>query len=125
VFTFIAVWHDIQLRLLMWGWLITVFLLPEIIAGLLFPAKKFAGRPTLYRFLCGAGAVVEILLLMVANMVGFALGVDGLKGLVNGIVGSWAGLAFFWTACAALFVGVQVMFEIREAERRRGISMKC
>ena len=35
------------------------------------------------------------------------------------------GLAFFSTACAALFVGVQVMFEHREDELRRGVNMKC
>lgn len=125
VFTFIAIWHDIQLRLLMWGWLVTIFVLPEIVASYVFPARKFTQHPNLYRYLCGAGAVVEILLLMLANLVGFALGVDGLKGLVSGIMGSWQGLAFFWTACGALFVGVQVMFEVREAEARRGVRMKC
>ena len=26
---------------------------------------------------------------------------------------------------ASLFVGVQVMFEIREDERRRGINLRC
>ena len=31
VFTFVAVWHDIELRLLIWGWLIALFILPEII----------------------------------------------------------------------------------------------
>lgn len=35
------------------------------------------------------------------------------------------GLAFFFTACAALFVGTQVMFEHREDELRQGINMKC
>jgi D-alanyl-lipoteichoic acid acyltransferase DltB (MBOAT superfamily) len=125
VFTFIAIWHDIQLRLLMWGWLVTVFVMPEIIAGMVFPARKWKDYPNAYRMLCGLGAVVEILLLMIANMVGFALGVDGIQGLVSGIMGSWSGLVFFWTACGALFVGVQVMFELRESEKRRGINMKC
>lgn len=64
-------------------------------------------------------------MLMTANLVGFALGLDGLKGLINGIVSSWSGQVFFWTSCAALFVGTQVMFEWRENEKRRGIKMKC
>lgn len=125
VFTFIAIWHDIQLRLLMWGWLVTLFVLPEIIAGYIFPARKWKDRPNQYRWLCGVGAVGEILMLMTANLVGFALGLDGLDGLVKGIVGSWEGQLFFWVACGALFTGVQVMFEYREAEKRRGIKMKC
>jgi D-alanyl-lipoteichoic acid acyltransferase DltB (MBOAT superfamily) len=125
VFSFIAVWHDIQLRLLMWGWLVTLFVLPEIVAGYVFPARKWRDRPDLYRWLCGVGAVGEILMLMAANLVGFALGVDGLKNLVQGIVGNWSGWAFLMTACGALFTGVQFMFEWREGEKRRGIKMKC
>jgi D-alanyl-lipoteichoic acid acyltransferase DltB (MBOAT superfamily) len=125
VFSFIAIWHDIQLRLLMWGWLVTIFVLPEFVAGILFPAKKWKDRPTAYRYLCGLGAVAEILMLMVANLVGFALGLDGLGGLAHGIAASWSGWAFFAVACGALFVGVQVMFEWREGEKRKEIRMRC
>jgi D-alanyl-lipoteichoic acid acyltransferase DltB (MBOAT superfamily) len=125
VFTFIAIWHDIQLRLLMWGWLITIFVVPEIVASAIFPAKKYKNHQDVYRYICGVGAVVEVLMLMIANLVGFALGIDGLKGLVSGIMASWGGLLFFWTACGALFCGVQVMFEVRESEKRKGIKMKC
>lgn len=125
VFTFIAIWHDIQLRLLMWGWLVTLFVLPEIIASYLFPARKWKDSPDAYRWLCGVGAVGEILMLMTANLVGFALGLDGLSALLQGIFGSWGGWLFLGTSCVALFTGVQVMFEWREDEKRRGIKMKC
>ena len=125
VFTFVALWHDIQLRLLMWGWLVTLFVLPEVLATLAFPAKKWKNRPNAYRVLCGIGAVGNILMMMAANLVGFAVGLDGLEGLVKGIVGSYSGLVFLVAACSALFVGVQVMFEVREEELRHGIKMKC
>jgi D-alanyl-lipoteichoic acid acyltransferase DltB (MBOAT superfamily) len=124
VFTFVAVWHDLNLRLLVWGWLITLFVLPEIIATLLFPAKNYKNRPNTYRWLCGLGAVFNILMMMVANLVGFAVGIDGLKGLVTGIVGDLGGRIFFIGACATLFVGSQVMFEWRESEKRRGVDLK-
>ncbi|PWY70954.1 MBOAT-domain-containing protein [Aspergillus heteromorphus CBS 117.55] len=124
VFTFVALWHDINLRLLMWGWLITLFVLPEVIGSLLFPASKWRSRPTAYRFICGVGAVGNVLMMMIANLVGFALGVDGLKGLLAGMLGSWAGIVYLISACCALFVGVQVMFEIREEEARAGINLK-
>ena len=61
--------------------------------------------------------------MMTANLVGFALGVDGLKGFMAGILGSWKGVGFMLGACGALFVGIQVMFEIREAEQRKGIKL--
>jgi protein-cysteine N-palmitoyltransferase HHAT len=125
VFTFVALWHDINATLLYWSWLITLFILPEALLTFGFPARNFTTRPTLYRVLCGVGAVFNILMMMAANLVGFAVGLDGLQQLVGGIVGSWWGLGFLGIACGALFVGVQVMFEIREDEARQGIRMKC
>lgn len=38
---------------------------------------------------------------------------------------SFIGLIFLAAACAALFVGVQIMFETREQELRQGIGLKC
>ncbi|AEO54054.1 hypothetical protein MYCTH_2296135 [Thermothelomyces thermophilus ATCC 42464] len=125
VFTFVALWHDIKLNLLIWGWLVVVFFLPEIAAGVLFPPKKWESRPTAYRMLCCVGAVGNVLMMMAANLVGFAVGLDGLESIVKGIFRDYSGLAFLITACAALFVGIQVMFEIRQSEYRRGINLKC
>ena len=126
VFTFVALWHDISLRLIYWSWLIVLFVLPEIICSkVLFPARAYKDRPELYRVISGMGAVCTVLMMMAANLVGFAVGLDGLVGLVRGITSGWQGWAFLASACGTLFVGVQVMFEIREDERRRGIVMSC
>ena len=91
IFTFVAMWHDIQLRLLVWGWLIALFVLPETLATSLFPKRKWENHKETYRFMCGIGAVGNILMMMSANLVGFAVGLDGLKGLVQGIAGSYSG----------------------------------
>jgi D-alanyl-lipoteichoic acid acyltransferase DltB (MBOAT superfamily) len=40
VFTFVAFWHDISLKLLAWGWLVTLFILPEVLARMAMPPKK-------------------------------------------------------------------------------------
>jgi D-alanyl-lipoteichoic acid acyltransferase DltB (MBOAT superfamily) len=125
VFTFVALWHDINLRLLMWGWLVTLFVLPEALAGMVFPAKRWRSRPTTYRVLSGIGSVANVLMMMIANLVGFALGLDGLKDLLSSLTGSYSGVAYMILCCVVLFVGVQVMFEIREDELRMGINLKC
>lgn len=125
VFTFVALWHDINLQLLMWGWLVTLFFVPEIVGNMLFPAHKWQTRPNLYRLLSGLGAVGNIIMMMAANLVGFAVGVDGLRGLLEGILGSYAGLVFIGCAFVSLFVAVQVMYEIRDEELRAGINLKC
>ncbi|KAF7732825.1 glycerol transporter [Apophysomyces ossiformis] len=105
VFTFVALWHDIELKLLAWGWLICFFLLPELIASRVFTYKKYGQQPY-YRFICGIGAVANILLMMTANLVGFCVGLDGMKNMLSQIIGT--------------VDGVQIMFEIRETEKRRG-----
>ncbi|KAJ6151954.1 hypothetical protein N7497_006273 [Penicillium chrysogenum] len=125
VFTFVALWHDINLRLLMWGWLVTLFVLPEVLGGMLFPAHRWRSRPNTYRVICGIGSVGNVLMMMIANLVGFALGLDGLKDLLAGLTGSYSGLAYMVSCCVVLFVGVQVMFEVREDELRAGIDLKC
>jgi len=124
VFTFVALWHDINLQLLLWGWLIVFFVLPEVLATIAFPRSKWKNQPTAYRVICGVGAVFNIMMMMAANLVGFAVGLDGLKGLVNGMLSSAAGMLYTVCACGALFVGVQVMFEHREEEKRKGIFLK-
>ncbi|KAE8450609.1 hypothetical protein EG329_005953 [Mollisiaceae sp. DMI_Dod_QoI] len=125
VFTFVALWHDISLNLLIWGWLIVLFMMPEVIAGMLFPRKKWENHLTAYRVLCGVGVVGNLMMMMMANLVGFAVGVDGLKSIIHGIFKDYSGLVFLITASSALFVGIQVMFEVREAEMRKGIFLKC
>ncbi|GAB1311011.1 glycerol transporter [Madurella fahalii] len=125
VFTFVALWHDIKLNLLIWGWLVVVFFLPEIAAGYIFPRRKWEGRPTAYRMLCCVGGVGNVLMMISANLVGFAVGLDGLESIVRGIFRDYSGLVFLVTACSALFVGIQVMFEIRQTELRRGVNLKC
>ena len=91
VFTFVALWHDINLRLLVWGWLVVLFILPEILATLAFPRRKWESSPTAYRLICGVGAVGNIIMMMAANLVGFVVGLDGLEGLLKGILGSYSG----------------------------------
>lgn len=124
-FTFVALWHDIQLKLLIWGWLIVLFMLPELAARVLFPAHKWTHLPTTYRMVNCAGAVGNILMMMMANLVGFAVGLDGLQGIIDGILKDFWGFTFLLIACSALFFATQIMFEWRESELRRGIWLKC
>ncbi|CAG8486600.1 11199_t:CDS:10 [Ambispora leptoticha] len=113
VFTFVALWHDISLRLLAWSWLIWLFILPESFAQKIFLIKKWDKTPY-YRHICAAGGVFNILMMMIANLVGFSVGLDGLKDLLTQI----------FLTIHALFVGVQIMFEIREEEARKNINTK-
>ncbi|KAF8311948.1 MBOAT-domain-containing protein [Clavulina sp. PMI_390] len=124
VFTFVALWHDLSMRLLVWGWLITFIILPEVIATQLLPQSQYGGE-WWYRHVCAFGGALNILLMMSANLIGFVLGTDGTGYLLGQIASSWGGWAFIVVTIGCLFVGVQVMFEYREEEKRRGIFRKC
>lgn len=40
VFTFVALWHDLTFKLLAWGWLASLFILPELAARFILPASR-------------------------------------------------------------------------------------
>ncbi|KIY43881.1 MBOAT-domain-containing protein [Fistulina hepatica ATCC 64428] len=124
VFTFVALWHDLSFRLLAWGWLVSLFILPEIVGRYLFPASRYGMKPW-HRHVCAVGAVLNVLLMMTANLVGFVVGVDGIKYFARQILTTWQGLRFLVMVLGILFVGVQLMFEYREEEARQGIHRRC
>ncbi|KAG0337005.1 glycerol transporter [Podila horticola] len=124
VFTFVAVWHDINLKLLAWGWLISLFILPEIIASKIFSKKKWGSWPH-YRHLCAVGAVGNILLMMIANLVGFCIGLEGVKLMLYDLFSTVQGWMTMCCCFCAMFVCAQMQFEVREAEKRRGIFLNC
>lgn len=125
VFTFVALWHDIKIHLIVWSWLIVLFFLPEIAAGKLFPPGKWKGMPTTYRMLCCIGAMGNVMMMMSANLVGFAVGADGLRSIGEGIFNNHGGFVAVVGAGVTLFMAVQIMFEVREEERRKGVVLKC
>ncbi|KAK1230552.1 glycerol transporter [Marasmius sp. AFHP31] len=124
VFTFVALWHDLTFKLLAWGWLVSLFILPEMLARFILPASRYAAEPW-YRHACALGAVFNILLMMVANLVGFVIGTDGIRFFVDQLFGTLPGLKFLAGAICCLFVGAQLMFEYRAEEMREGIYRRC
>lgn len=119
VFTFVALWHDIQLRLLIWGWLIVFFMLPEWIAAWAFPKRKWESRPTQYRMLCCVGAVINVLMMISANLVGFAFGLDGLESILRAILHDWSGESITF----GLFLGASANVDCRHDIHSHGVLL--
>lgn len=124
IFAFVAIWHDIQLRLFIWGGLIVLFVMPELIASRMLPPRKFR-HYWWFRYVAGFGAVINIWMMLIANLVGFGLGMDGICQLLTEMISTAAGLRFMILCSLLLSVGVQFMFELRQTEHRRGIDLKC
>ncbi|KAJ3212822.1 glycerol transporter [Dinochytrium kinnereticum] len=119
-FTFVAFWHDISLNLLAWGWLVVLFIMPEMLITQYFKKPSWQNWPY-FRYLCGIGCVMNILLMMLVNLIGFSVGLDGAQALLATFI-SWKGLVFFSMAFPALFSANQIQFEVRAMEQRQGKS---
>ncbi|KAJ7680007.1 MBOAT, membrane-bound O-acyltransferase family-domain-containing protein [Mycena rosella] len=124
VFTFVALWHDLTFRLLAWGWLASLFVAPELIAQYLLPESKYGVKPW-YRHVCAVGGVLNMLMLLAANLVGFVIGPDGVRFFVEQLFGTTEGLRFLAAVAVCFFAAVQLMFEYREEEKRKGIQRRC
>eukprot|EP00775_Hariotina_reticulata_P014162 gene14162-14303_t len=115
IFTFVAIWHDLEIKLLGWAWLMALFVTPEMMV-------KWVGSQTwciqnkqgrLFRYAACAAAACNILLLIAANMVGFVLGPDGIKPFLQQVLGQ---PRFLPLVLLALFSGAQLMFALRDYE---------
>ncbi|KAJ8330203.1 glycerol transporter [Batrachochytrium dendrobatidis] len=118
-FTFVAIWHDVKLKLLAWGWLIALFILPEmILTRLLCNAKWRTILGSMHLQMCAVGGVCNILTMMLANLVGFAVGLKGMQEFMYQIMHGKA-LVFFISVIPGLFLIVHVAFwwEARQKQR--------
>jgi len=132
VFTFVALWHDMNPKLLTWGWLIALFFVPELTCAWYIdrPESAWLTQTWWFRFMAGVAGTLQVLCLIIANVIGFAVGPEGTLAVVRGMTqggggsdrhGPWgreaANPAWVLTgAFAVLFAAVQFMFIIRAFE---------
>ncbi|EEC78503.1 hypothetical protein OsI_18427 [Oryza sativa Indica Group] len=115
VFTFVAVWHDLEWKLISWAWLTCLFFVPEILVKSL--SNKFQPRSALglfiHRELSAIAGAVTISCLMVANLVGYVVGPSGIKLLMSRMLGKDAlpVLAFIFIS---FYVGVKKSYFPKE-----------
>ncbi|EER04010.1 Glycerol uptake protein, putative [Perkinsus marinus ATCC 50983] len=121
VFTFVAVWHELQLQMLQWAWAVCAMMIPEIIVSLTIQKQDWAiplRHSPWYKYLCALGAAMNILLLMSANLIGFSYGSNGLHIVMNSIkkgFSSGPSLALF----LAFLCAAHVMLYVRQQEALR------
>ncbi|KAI9481809.1 glycerol transporter [Coemansia sp. RSA 989] len=115
VFTFVALWHDLSLRLLEWAWIIALMFLPEALATWIFNRPQWKSKPY-FRFICSAGGAINIVGMMIGNLVGF--GDEGVDKMLRKIF-SKEGALFLAITFVILNMHLQVMFELREHEYRK------
>lgn len=98
IFMFIAIWHDIQLQLLSWAFLICLVFVPETALISYFSLKKFdwlRDKPY-YCLIRNFASSITISALILSNMVGYGTGESSAKdakGMIDDI--SFDALALF------------------------------
>ena len=124
IFTLVALWHEVEWRLLAWGWLIALFVAPEIGASALAARNPALRRAWYYRHLVAAGGAANIALLCAANLVGFGeAGAGGVAASLHSMA-TPAGAAAAAAGYAFLFVGVEIMIDLdgRAGLPQRGLG---
>lgn len=85
IFFFIAIWHDIELRLLHWAMFMCVCFVPELSVIQIFnhskwkPIAAIRQRPLLWRRVREVGATIGQWVLSAANLIGFSTGSSTLQ----------------------------------------------
>lgn len=119
IFTFVALWHDLEWKLLSWAWLTCLFYAPELV--LKSVANAFQVENTIgelyFREVSATAGAVTITCLMVANLVGFVIGPSGIRWLIARFLHKEG-----WPVLVGMFltfyVGTKLMFHIQDAKRK-------
>lgn len=119
IFTFVALWHDFEWRMLVWGWLIALFLIPELVVTWYAKRIHLVAHPY-YRHICAVAGGLNLLQVTICNLLGFAIGIDGTKEMMRRMF-TLSQIPFVIGLLLFYFANVQVAFEVREEEKRRGI----
>eukprot|EP00850_Spirogloea_muscicola_P023893 SM000402S15221 [mRNA] locus=s402:32308:34203:+ [translate_table: standard] len=116
IFTFVALWHDLEWRLLSWAWLTCALVVPEILVKALVQRMPHWQEGKWFRVCCAFGGAFSIAGLMSANLVGFVIGVRGIKIFLGKLlVAENAGLVL--AIAGSFYISAQLMLEVREGER--------
>ncbi|KAJ9180402.1 hypothetical protein P3X46_008651 [Hevea brasiliensis] len=120
IFTFVAVWHDLEWKLLSWAWLTCLFFIPEMMVKSVangLQAESTFGE-FLFRELSAVAGAVTITCLMVANLVGYVIGPSGINWLISQFL-TKKGLPVLGSMFITFYVGTKLMFHIDDAKKKK------
>ncbi|KAL9860350.1 putative membrane bound O-acyl transferase, MBOAT [Arabidopsis thaliana] len=115
VFTFVAMWHDLEWKLLSWAWLTCLFFMPEMLLKSASSAYKVesAFGEFLLRELKALSGAVTITCLMIANLAGYVIGPSGINWMVSSFL-KREGVPVLGGVFFSLYVGTKLMFHIQD-----------
>ncbi|KAL2628889.1 hypothetical protein R1flu_013575 [Riccia fluitans] len=117
IFTFVAIWHDLEWKLLSWAWVTCLLFIPEISLKYLINTKLTQSFRTSWWFIecCAMAGAINICGLMVANLIGFVVGPSGIQHLAS-LMFTAENIPVLLGIFITFYVGCKIMFHIRERE---------
>lgn len=121
VFFFVAIWHDLEVKLFIWGVFNVFFIIYEYIVFKYlykFEEKKW------FKHALALSSTINILLLIITNFTGFVYNANSLFSILM-IYGDSKTIILFLLGCfIVLPSGIHIMFEIRDDEKKRSLNLK-
>jgi len=119
VFGFVAIWHDINPKLLAWGGMNAVFMTVEnLVTDFASTAKVMESLRRsgwIWRGTKAIAASTWVIVLMIINLTGYSVGIDGVGVFLHSLFSSTEGMQTVLGAYIILFAATQIMFDIRSA----------
>ncbi|OMO71486.1 Membrane bound O-acyl transferase, MBOAT [Corchorus olitorius] len=82
IFTFVAIWHDLEWKLLSWAWLTCLIFVPELLVKSAANAFEAEGG-IIFRELSAVAGAFTITFLLGANLVGYVIGPSNIYWLIS------------------------------------------
>ncbi|KAI5658296.1 hypothetical protein M9H77_27089 [Catharanthus roseus] len=118
VFTFVALWHDLEWKLISWAWLTCLFFIPEMLVKSTAKSVQVHGAfgKCIFRELHAVAGALTITCLVVANLVGFVIGPSGINWLLSAFLQK-QGLPTLGGMFFTFYIGTKLMFHISDAKQ--------
>lgn len=116
IFLFVAIWHDLELNVLIWGILNGGFVALEVFVQELYTAKKDMPlvKSNYFRYLASTIIGMYLIILILSNLIGYSVGVHGTSHLVNELFIKREGLLVLLIGTFLLSCAIQLMFAIED-----------
>ncbi|CAM6047301.1 unnamed protein product [Sphagnum compactum] len=117
IFTFVAIWHDLEWKLLSWAWVTCLLWVPELVVKSIVKSHRMEGfrNSPLFRECCALAGSFNTTGLMTANLVGFVVGPAGMHMLFSRML-SLQNIPLLFGIVFSMYIGTKIMFHIREWE---------
>ena len=109
IFLFVALWHDIEMKLVVWGGLNSFFYVLEIWAQKICQSKLMQGLPgSVFHTVCILSASTYVIVLILVNLIGYAVGMGGIKDILSKLL-TWEGIKILCVCYYFLYQAVSLM----------------